>query len=138
MSENKTKPTKLSVKEFIDAVEDTAKRKDCFEILQIMKDITNQEPVMWGDSMVGFGSYHYKYESGREGDFFLTGFSPRKTALTIYIMSGFKPFENKLMNLGKYKTGSSCLYIKKLKDIDLDILKEMIRYSVDYISRRYS
>lgn len=138
MSDNKTKPTELSVIDFINAVENETKRNDCFRLIDIMKDLTGHEPVMWGDSLVGFGTYHYKYESGREGDFFLTGFSPRKTALTIYIMSGFKPFEDKLPQLGKYKTGSSCLYIKKLDDLDLPILKEMITYSIKYISTKYA
>ena len=135
MAELKTKPNDQSVTGFLNEVTDEKKRRDCFTILDIMKQITQEEPVMWGDSIVGFGSYHYKYASGREGDWFLTGFSPRKQNLTLYIMSGFSGYEKLLAQLGKYKTGRSCLYIKKLEDIDMDVLREMITQSIEKVSK---
>ena len=98
-----------------------------------MKQATKSEPVMWGDSIVGFGEYHYKYASGREGDWFLTGFSPRKQNLALYIMSGFSEYEALLSNLGKFKTGKSCLYVNKIEDIDLSTLKELIQRSVQHV-----
>lgn len=137
MSENKTKPTDESPYDFINTIENETKRNDSLKLIEIMKEVTGHEPVMWGESIIGFDEYHYKYDSGREGDFLKVGFSPRKAALTLYIMSGFKPYEEKLKKLGKHKTGGSCLYVKKLDDIDLDILKEMIIHSVNYISDRY-
>ncbi|MDN5204711.1 DUF1801 domain-containing protein [Fulvivirgaceae bacterium BMA10] len=138
MAELKTKLNDGNVEAFIDAVGDDKQRADCRVIMDIMKSLTNAEPKMWGNSIVGFGSYHYKYDSGREGDWFLTGFSPRKQNLTLYIMSGFSNYEELFTKLGKFKTGKSCLYVKKLEDIDLDILKEMIVKSIDTISKRYS
>ncbi len=137
MSENKTQPTNKSVIDFINSVENETKRDDCHTLLKIMKDITGHEPVMWGDSLIGFGNYHYKYDSGREGDFFIAGFSPRKTALTIYIMSGFGKHEQLMAKLGKYKTGSSCLYVNKLAVIDIEVLKELIQASVNYMRKTY-
>jgi len=137
MTELKTKPNEQNVDDFIKKVENPTKRDDSFEILKIMKEVTKQDPVMWGDSIVGFGSYHYKYASGREGDWLLTGFSPRKQNLTIYIMSGFEKYDDILKNLGKFKTGKSCLYIKKLEDIDIDKLKELIIKSVKYMKELY-
>lgn len=98
-----------------------------------MKQVTGEEPEMWGDSIVGFGSYHYKYESGREGDWFVTGFSPRKQNLTLYIMSGFDEYDNLISRLGKYKTGKSCLYIKKIDDVDQDVLQELVKKSVEHM-----
>jgi hypothetical protein len=133
MSNLKTKPNSNSVNEFLKNVENATKREDSFEILKILKEITKEEPVMWGDSIVGFGSYHYKYESGREGDWFLTGFSPRKQNLTLYIMTGFDIHKALLQKLGKYKIGKSCLYINKLKDIDKSVLKELISESIKSI-----
>jgi len=130
MSDIKTKPNDQSVDEFLKKVEKPKKRDDSYEILKLMRDITQEEPVMWGNSIIGFGSYHYKYESGREGDIFLTGFSPRKQALSIYIMSGFEKYEALLTRLGKYRTGKSCLYINKLADVDKSILKELITESI--------
>ncbi len=134
--ELKTKPMNLDVENFLNSVEDENKRNDSFKILELMKKITNEEPVMWGPSIIGFGSYHYKYSSGREGDIFLTGFSPRKQNLTLYIMSGFKEYERLLAKLGKHKTGKSCLYIKKLQDIDEKVLTEMIKKSVTKLSSK--
>ncbi len=137
MAELKTKPNRGDVKKFLNGVDDEKRREDSFEVLRLMRDITGEEPKMWGGSIVGFGSYHYKYESGREGDWFVTGFSPRKTALTLYIMAGFSRFDELMAKLGTYKTGKSCLYIKKLEDVDRDVLRELITESVDYMKRAY-
>jgi hypothetical protein len=131
MSDLKTKPTNASVDEFLNSVEHPQRREDGFELLRMMKEITKEEPTMWGPSMVGFGSYHYKYESGREGEMPITGFSPRKKSLTVYIMSGFEKCQHLLEKLGKHKTGKSCLYINKLEDVDWVVLKEIIRKSVE-------
>lgn len=130
MSEPKTKPTNKSVEGFLNAVEHPQKKKDSFELLKIMKEITKEEPAMWGPSIVGFGSVHYKYASGREGDWPITGFSPRKRNLTVYIMPGFEDFGDLLEKLGKHKVGKSCLYINKLADVDTAILKEIIQKSI--------
>lgn len=134
MAELKTKPTEQSVEEFINSIADDRRRAECLTVLELMKQVTGEEPQMWGDNIVGFGSYHYKYASGREGDWFLTGFSPRKQNLTLYIMSGFDQYDHLLAGLGKVKTGKSCLYIKKLEDIDLPALKELVRQSVDHMA----
>lgn len=134
----KTKPDKSkSVTEFINQVEKEQKRKDAFEVLEMMKNVTNLEPVMWGDSIIGFGDYHYKYSSGREGDWFQIGFSPRKQNLALYIMSGFKQHSELLKHLGKHKKGVSCLYINKLDDIDRNVLRKLMEQSVDYIRKAY-
>lgn len=138
MAENKTKPTKDSVIEFINQVDNEQKKQDALVLLDLMKSITQEEPVLWGPSLIGFGNYHYKYESGREGDFFIVGFSPRKTALTIYIMPGFERYDELMQQLGKFKTGKSCLYIKKLVDIDMKVLTELIQGSVDYMNKKYN
>ena len=135
MAELKTKPNDQNVERFLNGITDEKKRQDCFTILELMKQITQTEPKMWGSSMVGFGSYHYKYESGREGDAFLTGFSPRKQNLTLYIMAGFDQYEELLKTLGKHKTGKSCLYIKRIEDIDLSTLKKLIEQSVKHMTR---
>ena len=135
MTELKTKPTNKSIDDFLKKVENPTKREDSLRILELMKEITQEKPVMWGDSIVGFGSYHYKYASGREGDWPLVGFSPRKQNLTLYIMSGFEKYEKLLENLGKFKTGKSCLYINKLKDVDIRILKELILESVEHMKK---
>ncbi|HET9905445.1 MAG TPA: DUF1801 domain-containing protein [Anaerolineales bacterium] len=129
-AELKTKVNEASVTNFIDSVEDEQKRKDCFEILKLMKQITKEEPKMWGASIVGFGSYHYKGKSGREGDWMLTGFSPRKQNLTLYLMGGFDTHADLLQKLGKFTTGAGCLYIKKLDDVDKKVLKELVQASV--------
>lgn len=138
MSELKTKENKASVEKFLNGVSDTKKREDSFTILEMMKKITKKEPKMWGPSIVGFGKYHYKYESGREGDFFISGFSPRKQNLTIYIMPGFKKYEELMKKLGKYKTGKSCLYIKRLEYVDMKILKELVSSSFKYMKEKYN
>ena len=138
MSENKTKPTNVSVDEFLAAVEHDRRRNDAVTVCELMQEVTGEEPVMWGPTMVGFGTYHFKYASGREGDWFLAGFAPRKANLVVYIMSGFKGHAALMDKLGKHKTGSSCLYINKLDDIDMDILRELVRRSVEHVSNAYS
>ena len=130
MAELKTKLTDASVDEFLNQIEDEQKRKDCFEILKMMKQATKAEPKMWGTSIVGFGDYHYKYASGREGDWMLTAFSPRKQNITLYIMAGFGRYETLLNKLGKHSTGKGCLYIKRLSDVDKKVLKELVVESV--------
>ena len=130
MAELKTKQTKASVEKFLNSVKDEKKREDSFKILELMKKITKEEPKMWGPSIIGFGTYHYKYASGREGDWFLTGFSPRKQNLTLYIMSYLEKHKDLLKKLGKHKTGKGCLYINKLDDVNMNVLKELITASV--------
>ena len=133
---NKNIATKQSVKVFLDGL-DPECRKDCRTLSKMMRAATGKKAVMWGDAMVGFGQYHYKYASGREGDYFLTGFSPRKSNLSIYIMSGFDTFKKELKQLGKHKHSVSCLYVKNLDDIDLDVLQTMIEQSVAIMRERY-
>ena len=136
-SQNKTRPTDAAVDAFLDAVDNDRRREDARTVKAMMERITGWEPKMWGPSIVGFGEYHYKYESGREGDFLITGFSPRKQALTIYIMPGFERYEALMGKLGKFKTGRSCLYINKLADVQLSVLEELIRLSVQYMVQKY-
>ena len=128
-SEVKTKVNEASVTDFLNSVEDDQKRKDSFEILKLMKQASKAEAKMWGGSIVGFGSYHYKGASGREGDWMMIGFSPRKQNLTLYIMPGFEGYPDLMKKLGKYSTGKSCLYIKRLGDVDVKVLKELIAES---------
>src|SRR5215216_1803210 len=131
----KTKVNKASVEGFLDSVEDEQKRKDCYEILKMMRQITKEEPKMWGSSIVGFGSYHSKGASGREGDWMITGFSPRKQNLTLYLMGGFDVEKDLLNKLGKHKTSVGCLYIKKLDDVDQKVLEELVTESVKKVKR---
>lgn len=138
MAELKTKVNNASVEKFLKTLKDKQKRLDSFKILDMMKKITKEEPKMWGPSIVGFGKYHYKYESGREGDMCMAGFSPRKEALTIYILPGFEKNKSLMKKLGKYKTGVSCLYIKKLEDVDTKVLTELISDSYKYMKQKYS
>jgi uncharacterized protein YdhG (YjbR/CyaY superfamily) len=134
MAELKTKPTAVSVEGFLDALNDTQQRADAAQILEIMKEITREPATMWGPTMIGFGQYHYVYASGHEGDTFLTGFSPRKNALTLYFMPGLEQrFATQLKKLGKARAGKGCLYIKKLADVDLSVLREMIEKNVAYL-----
>lgn len=128
--EPKTKKIEASVDDFLNAVPSEQIRADCFEIVKIMRQATQSEPKMWGTNIVGFGSYHYKYASGREGDWMLTGFSPRKQNLTLYIMAGFDRYDELLKKLGKFSTGKSCLYIKRLADVDKKVLKKLVSESV--------
>ncbi len=136
MAEQKTKPTERSVGEFLDDVADANMREDCFNLVKIMKKITGYAPVMWGPSIVGFGSYHYRYESGREGDCCLIGFSPGKQNLSLYVMAGFSGQEELLKKIGKHKAGKGCLYIKALKDVDITVLESLIRTSLDFMKKK--
>lgn len=133
MSEPKTQKNDASVEVFLNSVEDDSKREDSFKVLKLMQSITGAEPAMWGTSIVGFGEYTYRYASGREGDWPLVGFSPRKQNLTLYIMSGFDEYDSLLAKLGKHKTGKSCLYIKQLEDVDQAVLEELVRKSVEHM-----
>lgn len=137
MAELKTIVNDQSVAAFLNKIADEESRQDCYTLLRLMKQITRKQPKMWGPSMVGFGSYHYKYESGHEGDCFLVGFSPRKQSLTLYIVSGFDRYKPLMKKLGKFKTGKSCLYIKKIEDVDLTVLKELIIRSVQHTAGMY-
>jgi len=136
VAELKTKKTETSVEDFLAGITPEKKRKDAIAISDLMKKVTKSEPKMWGTSIVGFGNHHYKYESGREGDWFLVGFSPRKANLTLYIMPGFSNYDALLAKLGKYKTGKSCLYIHTLDDIDVPTLRELIKSSVAEMKKR--
>jgi hypothetical protein len=137
MAELKTARTNESADAFIDAIEDEPRREDCRTLLRLMKTVTGEKPAMWGPSIVGFGSYHYRYESGREGDWFLTGFSPRKRSLTLYIMAGFDRYDALLAKLGRHSTGKSCLYVKRLSDIDLDVLTELVAASLGHMRKHH-
>jgi hypothetical protein len=137
MTEMKNRATEGNLDAFLHSIPDDARRQDCLRVLEIMKRVTGAEPRLWGAGMVGFGSYHYRYESGREGDWFVTGFSPRKGSLTLYIMAGFDRYAELLERLGKFKTGKSCLYVKKLADVDEEVLIELIAASVDHMRRTY-
>ena len=132
MAENKTRRTGASVGDFLTSVENKRRRKDGFTLLQMMKEITKLEPEMWGPSIIGFGSYHYKYESRREGEIFLTGFSPRKQSLSLYIMDGFDGGDDLLTKLGKHRRGASCLYVNKLADVNIDVLRELVQRSFEH------
>jgi len=136
MAENKTKKTKQTVASYLKTVEPKYV-EDCKALVVMMEGIVKEKGVMWGDSIVGFGTYHYVYDSGREGDFMLCGFSARKAALTIYIMAGFKRYPELMEKLGKYKAGKSCLYIKSLEDVHVPTLKKLIRESVKVVRERY-
>jgi hypothetical protein len=136
-SQNKTQKTQASVLEFLHSVEHDKRREDSLKVLDMMEEITGEEPKMWGGSLIGFGDYHYQYESGREGDMFKVGFSPRKTSLSLYIMPGFDKQPELMAKLGKYKTGKSCLYVNKLEDVDEAVLKELIEYSYTYMTEKY-
>lgn len=135
MSDPKTRPTDQDVDLFLDNLVDPQQRQDSRTIAEIMREITGAAPRMWGDSIVGFGSYHYRYASGREGDWPLTGFSPRKHNLTLYLSYGFDQHSKLLERLGKYKVGKACLYLKRLGDVDLIVLRELIRQSVEQVTR---
>ena len=138
MSDLKTKQTTQSVADFLNTIEDKTKRADCRVVAKLMREATGKRARMWGTSLVGFGTYDYKYSSGREGSWPLVGFSPRKQNLTLYIMPGFSKFDELMSRLGKYKTGKSCLYIKTLDDVDQKKLKALIDGSVKYMKRKYS
>ena len=137
MAENKTQATDADVSGFIAKVEPDRRRTDSERLMDIFTEVTGYQPKMWGPSIIGYGSYHYKYESGREGDFLATGFSPRKANLTLYIMPGYQDYQPILDRLGKHKLGKSCLYINKLDDVDEDVLKELIRTGLDDLNKKW-
>lgn len=130
MAEMKTKETKASVQKFLKGIKDDDRRRDCTALVELMKEVTQAQPRMWGTSIVGFGSYHYKYASGREGDWFIVGFSPRKQDLTLYLLPGLAGRETLLSKLGKHRTGRSCLYVKRLADVDPVVLRQLVERSV--------
>ena len=134
---NKTQKTEISVANYIAAIEPAARRSDVQTLNDMMADITGWEPKMWGTSMVGFGEYHYKYESGREGDSYRLGYSSRAKAMSIYIMPGYQDFDDELSRLGKHSIGKACLYIKRLSDVDLDVLKEMLVKGLALLEQKY-
>ncbi len=137
MADIKTKLNDASVDDFLNSIKDEQVRKDCRTIAEIMQKATNAKPQMWGTSIVGFGSYHYKYASGREGDWMLTAFSPRKQNITLYIMAGFAGYDELMAKLGKHSCGKSCLYIKRLSDVHLPTLKKLINASVKHMLKTY-
>lgn len=125
------------IKELLSKLSDDQKKEDCFVLLEIMMKITDEEPLLWRSNMIGFGTYKYKYKSGREGEWFLTGFCPRKNNLVVYIVTGFREYDEMLKRLGKFKTGSSCLYINSLRDVDTKILTQLIALSVRHMREKY-
>jgi hypothetical protein len=137
MTETKTRPTAMQVADFIDAAPDAVRREDAKTLVALMSRITGEEPVMWGPSIIGFGSYHYRYESGHEGDACRLGFSPRKAELVLYVLNGSPEQEAQLARLGKHKTGKACLYIRKLADVDMAVLEEIIRGALASMDARY-
>ncbi len=137
MSDLKTRQNDASVDAYLDAVEHPRRRDDARTLLALMRRVTGEPPTMWGTSIVGFGSYHYTYASGREGDWPVVGFAPRKQNLALYIMPGFSRYGALLERLGKHRTGKSCLYLNKLEDVDMEVLEELLRDSVAEMKRRY-
>lgn len=137
MAKNKTTETESSVVDFINAVDDEVKKNDSFELIKIMQKATDSEAKMWGQSIIGFGSYHYKYASGHEGDAPLAGFSPRKTAISLYLSLPTEKREELLLKLGKHKLSKGCIYVKKLADIDVEVLKKMVLLSVENLNKLY-
>lgn len=135
--ENKTRATGADVLDFLEKVSPENKKQDCLAIHRLLEEVSGYPAVMWGPAMVGYGNYHYTYESGREGDFFRVGFSPRKQNITLYIMPGFHRFDELMEKLGRYKTGKSCLYINRLSDVDVNILKELVAASLAFMKERY-
>ena len=136
-SQNKTFETEASVEAFLETIDDERKKEDAKRIVAMMHEISGTPAKMWGKSIVGFGNYHYKYASGREGDFMKIGFSPRKQNLTLYIMPGFDRYDALMKELGKHKTGKSCLYIKRLDDVDWSVLRELSQRSFQYMTDKY-
>lgn len=138
MGQNKTVPTKASVSAFLKNVEDPVQQEDCYTAMALMQELTGEQPVMWGPSIVGFGSYHYHYDSGREGDMLLVGFSPRKGKLVFYIGANSEQNKPLLDNLGKYQSGKSCLYIKRLADVDIDVLGQIITTTYKHLNTTHN
>lgn len=138
MAENKTQATEASVDDFLNTTEHPQKRADSFSLKRIMEEVTGEKAVMWGDSIVGFGKYHYHYESGRKGEFLITGFAPRKAALSLYLLGCMETkFEELMANLGKHKTGASCIYFNKLSDLNEPTLRQLIKESYDFMKEKY-
>ena len=137
MAELKTKQTEASVEEYLDTIDDPRRRADCAAISELLKKVTKCEPRMWGPSIVGFGSYHYRYPTGHEGDACLVGFSSRKPEIVLYISDSFESREKLLQELGKHRTGKVCVYIKRLSDIDVGVLEKLVKASVAEVRRRY-
>ena len=138
MAELKTQLNEANVNLFLGCIADLERREDCFELVSMMKDITGCEPRMWGTAIVGFGEYHYVYASGREGDWPIIGFSPRAQNISVYIMSGFSGYDALMAKLGKHKTGKSCLYIKRLSDVDQSVLRKLAEKSVAFMRQKYA
>ena len=138
-SANKTKQTTKSPANFVAALEHKARREDAETLLKWFGDVTGLKPIMWGPSIIGYGRYHYKYESGREGDSMLTGFSPRKSAMSLYILPGYRfgAMQQNLLRLGKHKVGKSCLYINKISDVDMDVLREIVQHGLVHMRENY-
>jgi hypothetical protein len=137
MAEQKTKPTQQSVQDFLDKIDNEQVRDDCYTLIKLMKKVTGSEPKMWGPSIIGFGKYHYKYDSGHEGDSCLTGFSPRKQNISLYVMLGILDHQDLLKELGKHKAAKGCLYIKKLDDVNMSVLEKLVKRSVDTLKKKY-
>jgi hypothetical protein len=137
MVELKTRPTDASVEEFLESVEHPTRKADGFKLLEIMKEVTQEKPVMWGTSIIGFGTFHYKYASGREIDWMKVGFSPRKRSFTLYLTPGLDEIDDLREELGKHRVGKGCLYINKLTDVDTDVLKQIIKKSIEVLETRY-
>lgn len=138
MAENKTQPTDASVDDFLNATEHTQKRADSFSLKKIMEEETGEKAIMWGDSIVGFGKYFYHYESGRKGEFLIAGFAPRKAAMSLYLLGCMEnKFEHLMANLGKHKTGASCIYFNKLSDLNEPVLRQLIKESYDFMKEKY-
>lgn len=136
-NENKTVATEMDVAEYLASVADERRRSEAEAVIEMMRRVTGEEPQMWGSSLIGFGSYHYRYDSGREGDFFMTGLSPRKAALTVYIMPGFSEYGDDLERLGPHKLGRSCLYIRRLDKVDPDALEALVAKSYAFMQEKY-
>lgn len=136
-SENKTKPTAMDVDAFVESVTDPQQKEDATQIIEIMGRLSGHPPKMWGPSIIGFGSYHYKYDSGREGDMCRIGFSPRKGQTVLYLLDGFAGYTELLGKLGKHKTGKSCLYVKRLSDVDTDVLEQLVTRSLSWMAEKY-
>lgn len=137
MADNKTKVNNASVKAYLEQVESETQKKEAYEILEMMKRITKQKPKMWGDALIGFDTYHYKYASGREGDWFITGFSPRKGKMSIYLLPTLLESSPLMEKLGKHKKGKGCLYVKTLDDIDKKVLEKLIKETYTIMKKKY-
>jgi hypothetical protein len=137
MAENKTVPTSASVVEFLNTVQNETQRNDSFALVEMMKAISSEQAVMWGEHIIGFGTYHYQYESGREGDFFRIGFAPRKSGLVLYLSSGHKELSDVLARMGKHKLSGSCIHVKRLSDVDTGVLRELVQSSWEVMNKRY-